>query len=376
MKKNICVLQIVSNLNKNGPAFVVNDLSLGLKNNNCEVIIASSGGVLEKELESNGIGIINIPIQRIDGNKVKMLGKYAYNFISSIRSLVRIIKEYDIDIIHAHQPVPIMIGKIISKICKKPIVTTAHNIYDPKVLTSKMYTKGDLVISVSEKVRISMINTFGVPKDKVFTIHNGINTKRIQNSMYVKGSIRDEFKINKDCTLVGVIAGLREQKGLDYFIKSAKCIIDEIDNVKFIIVGEGPLKNSLVELTKSLDISDKVIFTGFRNDVGNIINDIDIFCLSSLYEGLPIALLEALANSKPVLVTDVGGIPEIIEHGVNGMMVPPRNVELFSNTLKSMLLNKDLIEKLRINAYKSISEELNENSMAIKHIYIYKKLIR
>jgi len=376
MSKQVAVLHIVSNLNKNGPAFVVNDLAIGLKDNNCQVFIASSGGTLESDLKKEGIKIYNIPIARLGKSKVKYVYKYAFNFVKSLSILMKLVEESKINIIHAHQPIPILLGLIVSKLTKIPIVTTAHNIYNPKSVVDRMYTKGNLVVAVSEQVRKSMIDDFKVNDGKVFTVHNGINIKRLKKNHESKHSIRSEYGLKKDCILIGAIAGLRKQKALNYFIEAAKLVSNEFSNVKFIIVGDGELREELGELSNNLNMSDKIIFTGFREDVPQIIKELDIFCLSSIYEGLPISLLEALGNSTPVVVTAVGGIPELITDGLNGLLVPPRDSEKLADSLIRLISNKDLAELLKKNAFNSIIENFSEHSMAIKHIELYMKLIK
>lgn len=375
MSKKIAVLHIVSNLNKNGPAFVVNDLAIGLKNNNCDVFIASSGGTLEKDLEKEGITNYKIPIQRLGKSKIKYAYMYCYNFMKSLSILFKLVKRKKINIIHAHQPIPILLGLIVSRLTRTPFVTTAHNIYNPNSIVDRMYTKGDLIIAVSEQVRKSMINDFKVDDKKIFTVCNGINLKRLTINSDKESSIRNKYGIEKNCTLIGVVAGLRKQKGLNYFIEAAKLISNEFSNVKFIIVGDGELREELVELSSNLNLTDKIIFTGFREDVPQIIKELDIFCLSSLYEGLPISLLEALGNSKPVVVTAVGGIPELITNGSNGLLVPPRDPKKLADSLKRLISDKDLVESLKTNALKSIKENFSEQSMAIKHIDLYTKLL-
>lgn len=299
MDYEISVLHILSNINKNGPAFVVNDLAMGLKKNNVQVTIASSGGLLGEDLEREGIKTYNIPIYRSKKSKISYSHRYAINFLKSIYLLIRIIKDNKINIIHAHQPIPIFLGLIVSKISKIPLVTTAHNIYNPRSLKDKMYTKGIRIVAVSDRVRKHLLEDFKVNTEKVVTVQNGINLLRINSTKDRELlSIRSEYNIDTDTIIVGVIAGLRKQKALDDLIMAASIVCKKLRNVKFIIVGEGELKEQLTSLVMRLGLEEDIIFTGFRDDVYDILTQIDIFCLSSIYEGLPISLLEALGKKS------------------------------------------------------------------------------
>lgn len=372
MKKEIKVLQVVSNFKKNGPAFVALDLASGLKENNIKVIVASSGGVLVDNLKELGIEHLYIPIGRKKGNKIATLFKYSYNFVLSILSLIKCVKKHGINIIHAHQPLPIFLSLIITKILKIPLVTTAHNIYNPRIKRNTMYTKGNKVISVSEQVRHNLISNFKVKDTTVLTIHNGIDVERVK--VITDALYREGLGIRSDEKVIGVVAGLRKQKALDVFLKAAKLVSDSVEDVKFLIVGDGVLRNDLEKLCNTLGLTDKVIFAGFRNDVLEIINNLDVFCLSSDYEGLPISLLEAMANNTPVVVTSVGGIPELIRDGYNGILVPPQNEARLASALIKVLTDESLREALKNNAYNSVIDNFNNIIMAKKHLEVYHDL--
>jgi glycosyltransferase involved in cell wall biosynthesis len=374
MSDNIRVLQIVSNFKKNGPAFVALDLATGLKDSNLEVVVASSGGVLEDVLKVNGIQHIYLPIERSSRNKILSLHKYSINFINSIAILKKCIEDNKINLIHAHQPVPIFLGLVISKLFRIPLVTTAHNIYNPKVRHHKMYTKGALVVAVSEQVRRNMVDDFKVEKNKVITIHNGIDVNRVTRKK--TQSFRKEFGIKEGEIVIGVIAGLRKQKALDVFIKSAKIILQNQPGIKFVIVGDGELRNELQQLCKTLKISNNFIFTGFREDAPQIIQELDVFCMSSNYEGLPISLLEALANHKPSVVTAVGGIPELICNGINGILVPPKDEIKLAKALERVILDDNLREDLQKNSYSSLCKNFTNIVMAKKYIEVYSRLVK
>lgn len=375
MDEDIRVLQILSNLKRNGPAFVALDLSSELRKRNITIIIASSGGELVDQVELHDIEHIYIPIERIYNSKLAFFS-YFIGFIRSMLILRNIIRKYHINIIHAHQPVPIFLSVILSKVFRIPLLTTAHNIYNPKILSHKMYTKGSHIVAVSDTVKENMIKAFNIDVHRITTIHNGINFKRV--SACRLSSFRKEFGIGNNSIIVGMVAGLRKQKAVDVFIKAAKVVLKNYrdkKDIKFVIVGDGELKDDLCRLADLLGISKSIIFTGFRNDIPQILHEIDIFCLSSDYEGLPISILEALASRKTVIATAVGGTPELIINGVNGLLVPPQNVNKLASALISVINNPDLRTNFERNSYSTFKDKFTNNAMATKYIQIYDKIL-
>ncbi|GAA3645865.1 glycosyltransferase [Asaccharospora irregularis] len=373
MSKEIKILQIVSNIKKNGPAFVALDLAVGLKQNNVDSVVASSGGILIEELNSEGIPHVYIPISRKSDNKITKYFKYVFDFFDSLQILIKSIKKYDINVLHAHQPIPIIFGRILSFVFKIPLVITAHNIFSTDNIINKVYTMGNKIVAVSEEVRQNLIVNFSVRKEKVITIHNGIDIKRVK--VIASSKCREEFGIKDDEVLIGIIAGLRKQKALDVFLNALKILTQKVDNLKVLIVGDGELRNELETLCKSLELSEVVSFTGFRNDVLNIMNELDIFCLSSDYEGLPISLLEAMVNNIPVVVTAVGGIPELITSGYNGILVPSQDPISLADELYKVISKVDIRQQLKENAYNTIISEFNNIEMAKKHLRVYKDVL-
>lgn len=367
-KDKLNILQIVSNLDRNGPAYVVNDLASGLVEMGHKVVIASSGGSLEESLSSEILKVY-IPIGRKKG-KSKLL-KYLLNAVKSYVILCRCIKENNINIINAHQPIPIILGKLVSIRTRKVFVTTSHNVYDKKMI-NRTYTIGDKVVAVSDKVRNNTIEVFKISPNKVITISNGINPAHM---LYSKDKCASDFNKGQDEFLFGTIAGLRKQKSLDILLKSFASVCEDMKNAKLVICGDGSERDNLMKLTNELGLVDKVKFLGFRNDIGYVLKNIDVFCLSSQYEGLPISMLEAMALKIPVIVTDVGGIPEVIEDGKNGIMVKKNDINSLANAIKMMYELDDIKTKIAEEGYRTIEMKFSYKIMAAKYAFLYNDLV-
>jgi glycosyltransferase involved in cell wall biosynthesis len=155
---------------------------------------------------------------------------------------------------------------------------------------------------------------------------------------------RQELGVPADVPLCGVVANFYKTKGLEYFIDAAAIVAKKIPEVRFIIVGEGKLRPKLEKQIKNLGLQNKITLTGFREDALEILATMDIFVLSSLKEGLPFSLLEAGALGKPIVATRVGGVPEIIDHNQNGLLVPPAEAKTLAEAIITLLQNKKMVE--------------------------------
>ena len=146
--------------------------------------------------------------------------------------------------------------------------------------------------------------------------------------------------------------------------------------IKFLIVGDGPLKAELEKLSNGLNIRQNCIFTGFRQDIPDILSAIDMLVMSSLYEGMPMVILEAMAASKPVIASKVGGIPEMVRDGETGILVPPKDVDALAEKIIVLLKNKDKARQMGLAGRRRVEEEFDVNIMVRKTEEVYQELIR
>ena len=172
-----------------------------------------------------------------------------------------------------------------------------------------------------------------------------------------------------------MIGRLVPQKGHRYFLLALKELLTQI-KTKSLIVGSGPLESKLKELTKSLGLGNSVIFTGFRQDITNILQETDILVMPSLREGLPMILLEAMATGVPVIAARVGGIPEIIIDAETGLLVNPKDTLGLSRAIKRLIEDKDLRLRLSNNAKKMIDSEFNISNMVNKTESLYEGVFK
>jgi glycosyltransferase involved in cell wall biosynthesis len=158
--------------------------------------------------------------------------------------------------------------------------------------------------------------------------------------------VREELGIPDDAPVVGTVANFRALKGHEYLLQAAGRIREAIPEARFVLVGRGPLEDRVRRQAEEMGLNGTVVFAGFRTDVPRVAASFDVFALPSLYEGLSIALLEVMALGKPVVVTNVGGSPEVVSDGVDGLLVPPRDPEALARRILSVLRDAALRQRL------------------------------
>jgi L-malate glycosyltransferase len=262
-------------------------------------------------------------------------------------------KDHNINLIHSHLPWAGFIGRIVHSMTGIPMVYTEHNMQEryhfiTKVLNTFSFNFQSLALGVSEEVSKSIKNNI-YPRVRVETLLNGVNTKKYTREKTDR-LIRVQYNIPEDAVVFTNVAVFRFQKRLVEWLQVFKNIANKNSNVYGIIVGAGPLESEIKTEVRRLELESKVFFPGIQTDVKPYFNATDIFMMSSSFEGLPIALLEAMSMECAVITTDAGGIKEVIRDEVDGLVCDVENW----NNLESMA--QYLIDyPLKLKEYKKAS---------------------
>ena len=176
--------------------------------------------------------------------------------------------------------------------------------------------------------------------------------------------------------MVANIGRLSEQKGMEYFIKSIPDVIKKHKNITFIIVGDGELKEDLQKMAHELGIEKNIVFLGYRNDILNVIDQIDLVVLSSLWEGLPLTPIETFMQKKTIIATDVDGTPEIVKNYYNGILVKKQNSDQISESIIKLYEDSELRKKMEINAYKTYLEKFTVDKFIKRYREYYDAIIK
>ncbi|MGA1840812.1 MAG: glycosyltransferase [bacterium] len=317
-----------------------------------------------------------------NGVKIYPLNMRSVFDILVIPKLCLILKKEKIDIIHTQLFKSDFFGRIAGKIAgTRIIISTIQNMesfrrYKALNLIDRLTGLFNYkIISVSDIVRDFTISKTGLPPGKFITIYNFVD---IDDYNSLKGLSsenrmrRKKLGLTEDNIVIGNIGRLAPQKSQKDFIIAASQVVKNFPQTRFVIAGEGPLLNDLSRLAEKLSLKGKIIFTGFIKDIREIFSIMDIFVLTSLWEGFPLTICEAMASYVPVVSTNVGGVPEMIEHGITGLLTEPGNIEQLKDAICKLIRDKDLSGRLARTARKRVEEKfsLKEILKQTERLYI------
>lgn len=289
-----------------------------------------------------------------------------------------LIKSYKYNIIHSHTSHAHTLaffssfGRKVNRLVTRRVDFSIYRHSFLKLSGIKYRYMSDFYVAISRKIKEVLMED-GIPKERIFVVHSGINTKRFEDS--TREHLISEFDIKSNEQVVINVAHLAGHKGQKYLVKAIPDVLAELPSVRFFIVGGGELKEELKVLAESLGLGEKLIFTGFRQDVGAFYNIADLFVMSSVQEGLGTAVLDALALGKPVVATKSGGIPEIIQDGETGLMVPPADPKTLSKRIIQMLTDNELANRVAKKGQIMVNEKFTVSAMVDKNIDVYHQIL-
>lgn len=345
-------------------------ISLLKKEENIELYaIVFNRGILFEKLKNLHIKSICIPESQ-------------YNVVGLGLRLFKMIADISPHIVHTHGYKEAFLAGVASKtLRRKPrLIRTWHGIglmeaslkyHLLEYLSAKFLT--DRMIAVSAELKRKLMEN-GINGDKIKIIHNGINIDAIKPKGNIS-KVKPELGIPEEKVVVGSVARLVKIKGLSYFVQAAKLILEQKRDVIFLVAGDGPLFHDLVSESEKIGISSSMKFLGFRADIYDIISTFDIFALPSLHEGIPMALLEAMVLKKPIVATNVGGIPEIVEDRNNGLLVPPGKPELLANACLRLIKDSELRKQIGYNGFEVVRTKFSSKRMLCEVLDLYKQCI-
>jgi len=330
-------------------------LSKELKKLGHDVVVVSSGGRLVEELRGYGVGHIRLPVA----------SKNPITVWYSALLLSKILKGLRVDVIHAHSRVPDWVSYFVSLLTKVPFVVSAHAFYTPH-WGSRIVAKADRVICDSASVGEYAVEKLGVSEDKIRVVYNGIDVKKFEGT---------SPPFSRKPYRVGTIGRLAPSKGQKVLIEAFARLIKSGLELRLVVVGDGPLMGELEAISSSLGVSEYVDFLGFRSDVPECLSQIDVFVHPSLIpEPLSMALIEAMAASRPAIASGVGGFKEVIVDGETGYLVEPGRVEELEDAIRKVVRNPQRGLEMGKMGFKRVREMFSSDKMASKMVEVYSEL--
>ena len=314
------ILHISRTMDIGGAERIVYQLATDLKDEFDQVHVASTGGLWEEKLAENGIQHHRI---------LDVDSKQPATVLKILSRLSKIIKENEITLVHTHHRMAAFYIRLLQLRHPKLIhVYTAHNVFKDKLPLYKFALGKAHVIAVGDAVNKNLKADVGIKETAV--IYNGV---RMQENRGQVAEISQTPGVK-----VGCVARLSEQKGLTYLIEAMSLVTNP--SVSLFIVGDGELRNNLINQTKELALEKRIHFLGYRSDVVECINSFDFLVSSSLYEGLALNVIEAFMNEKTMVATDIPGINEIV-NASNGIIVPVKDPKSMAQAIEQLAENPE-----------------------------------
>jgi len=372
------VLHIITDTNIGGAGRYLLNLLTQPAFKNLDVCVACPDGELAERIE------------KVEVKRVNISGKDISFSIPLIFELLKVMKKIKPDVVHTHSSFS---GRVAAKLLHIPVVYTKHNLVripspsgtiPPRAGSVKRTINGviakvfsDKIIAVSQGVYQDLVD-WGIHPSLVVCIPNGIELSPFSPKRYAKSqSFKEEITTAsaRRSHIVGTLARLHPQKGLDVLIDAAKIVVASEPSVKFWIGGTGPLEDALRAKIRDLRLEPYVKMPGFIEDVPGFLSQLDIYVLSSDYEGLPLAVLEAMAQGLPVVATNVGGVPEAVIDGLTGFLIPPRSGRLLAQAIVRLIVDPELAARMGMAGRKRVEELFDAKIMAENTVRVYEEVL-
>jgi glycosyltransferase involved in cell wall biosynthesis len=330
-------------------------------------IVLMADGWLRERLEAEGLPPVILPSRR------------SYD-LSFLRRLISLFRRRRIDLVHAHLPASNAYGAMAARCTGVPAVTTYHGMLNTtgsprrseRLQLWLVRTLSATTVAVSDPLREQLVRKAGFRPDKVRTIYNGVDWTSFdrESSMAAK---RAELGIDPHHQVIGMVGNLRRAKGYPHFVRAAARVAETVSRVTFLIIGEEEqsLRQELDAEIARRGLKSHVRFLGFRRDVPDLLRMLDVFVLSSLSEGMSIATVEAMGAGVPVVVTRSGGPEDLVQDGITGFLVPPRDAESMATKIKLLLGDATLAARMAAQGKRYARSHFGVQDMVRRYEALY-----
>ncbi|WP_207512460.1 glycosyltransferase [Longitalea luteola] len=320
-------------------------------------------------------------IEREGGMVTCISAKNNASILLAVRKIAAYVRTHNIQLIHCHLPWAGMAGRLAGRLTGVPVVYTEHNKWEryhklTYYMNKLSFSSQQKVIAVSEEVANSIKTNYRKAKPPVQVVANGADTAKYARTQTVDRDIRKELNIPEKATVIGITCVFRAQKRLTTWLEIARALHTKHPDTYFIIVGDGPLRDEIHAKAKTLATDQFVFFAGLQAETRPYFTAMDLFMMSSEFEGLPIALLEAMSMNCVPACTAAGGIPEVIEDGVNGLLVPVNEPMQLVERLSRLLQQPNQLAQMKQAARETVINSFSMKKMVAELETIYNDLIK
>ncbi len=383
-KQPIKIVRITSRLNLGGPTRQLLPLCRDLDSSRFRTHLVF-GSVESDERESYESFVRDrVSIEKVDSLRRSL---NPWHDFKAFFALWRILRREKPMILHTHLAKAGFLGRMAGVFAGVPIrVHSYHGVNfrghfgDLKSCCSKIaerilsrFTKRS--VAVSESVKQELLENRITSEAKICVIPPGLDLKPFLESNGRSGVLRKRFKISEDELLVGFIGRLVPVKNPNDFLAMAAAVCLMESNIRFVFIGDGPLRGDLADQVRSFELQDRIFFAGWREDMPACLSELDLVVSTSLSEGLPVSLIEAMAAAKPVVARSVGGIAELFDQGQFGVLAPAGESEELEGIVLSLLKDPKQRESLGLSAREWVRERYSASRLVADTEKLYKELI-
>lgn len=307
------------------------------------------------------------PLAEQGGDVQCFAAKSNLTILLSAQRVAAHLRDWRADVLHCHLPIAGAVGRIAGRMAGIPVVYTEHNSLEryhhlTRRLNLSTWRWQDRVLAVSGDVAASLRRR-ATPGIRVQVVPNGVDVERFDRTFVDGTSVRLQHDIPATAPVVGTVAVFREQKRLDIWLEAAHLVRQQQPDVRFLLAGDGPERERLHARARALDLDDVTHFAGAHVDVRPFLAAMDVFLISSVFEGLPVALLEAMSMQCGIVSTSVGGIPEVVRHRTNGLLVDADRPLLLAEAVLEMIRSRTLRANYGREARQTVSDEFSLQRM-------------
>jgi glycosyltransferase involved in cell wall biosynthesis len=292
-------------------------------------------------------------------------------------SLRGILRRERVDVLHAHMFGSNVGGTVIGRLARVPVIVAHEHTWSfegrplRRFVDREVIGRGSTVfVAVSRDDQRKMIEVEGVDPEKILHVPNGIAPPPPPSG----ADVRAELGIPPGVPLIGTVSVLRPQKALDVFIRASAELLRGDPDLRVLLAGDGPLKGELTELVHSLGVQDRLLMPGYRSDASDVIAALDVAISSSAFEGSPLAVMEYMESARPIVATRVGGVPDLIEDGVHGLLVESGDDAALAAAIRRMLADPDAARRMGEAARERRRHEFTVELMVRRFEALYERL--
>lgn len=297
--------------------------------------------------------------------------------------LARFLHRQKVDLLHCHQYTPFFYGMTARLLYRKPgVLFMEHGRHQPDYPRPKrmfanrlLLSRRDRVVGVGEAVRQAIIQNEGIPPDRVYVIYNGIDLQTFSRNQVQRQAVRQELGFGENDFLIFQVARLDYLKDHATAIRTLARVSRQCPQAHLILVGEGPELSKIQGLIREQKLEHRVHLLGLRKDIPKLLAAADVFLLTSISEGIPVTIIEAMASGLPVVSTNVGGVSEVVEEGKTGLLAPAGDDDLLAKNILKLIATPQLAKELGEQGLSRAKEHFSEAKMHSGFLKTYQEML-